>query len=76
MNIDQAKLALKVYHEIPIRFIDVPLEKSLEISDFLNIYSYDAYIIQCAQQTGTSLLTLDKRLQVKAKKTGINIIEV
>ena len=75
-TIEQARLALAIYREIPIKFIDVPLEQSLEISHSLNIYSYDAYLIQCAQQTSTSLLTLDRDLREAAKKTGIHIIEV
>ena len=75
-SIEQAKLALAIYREIPIKFIDVPLEQALDISHFLNIYSYDAYLIQCAQQTSTSLLTLDKGLRAAAEKTGVQIIEV
>ena len=75
-SIEQAKSALAIYREIPIKFIDVPLEQSLEISHSLNIYSYDAYLIQCAQQTSTSLLTLDRGLRSVAEKTGLHIIEV
>ena len=67
-TIEQAKLALVSYREIPIKFIDVPLEQSLDLSHSLNIYSYDAYLIQCAQQTSTSLLTLDKGLRLAGKK--------
>lgn len=55
----QSQKALIAYRGIPIKFIDAPLEKTLEISHALNIYAYDAYLIQCAQQTSTSLLTLD-----------------
>jgi len=75
-TIKQAKQALSMYREIPIKFIDVPLEQALDISHSLNIYSYDAYLIQCAQQTGTPLLTLDSGLRVAAEKTGLHIIEV
>ena len=59
-----------------IKFIDVPLEKTLEISHAQNIYAYDAYLIQCAQQTSTSLLTLDKELKAIGKIMGINILEI
>ena len=76
ITIEQAKQALMAYREIPVKFIDVPLEQALEVSHSLNIYAYDAYLIQCAQQTSTSLLTLDNGLQVAAEKTGIHIIEV
>ena len=75
-NMEHAKQALTAYREIPIKFIDVPLEKTLEISHAQNIYAYDAYLIQCAQQTSTSLLTLDKELKAIGKKMGINILEI
>jgi len=76
LNIKLAKQALTAYREIPIKFVDIPLEKTLEISHAQNIYAYDAYLIQCAQQTSTSLLTLDNRLKVVAEKMGVNILEI
>ena len=76
LSIEKAKQALTAYRNIPIKFIDVPLEQTLEISNALNIYAYDAYLIQCAQQTSTSLLTLDNRLKVAAKEMGIHILEL
>ena len=75
-DIELAKLALKAYQEIPIKFIDVPLEQALELSFSQRIYAYDAYLIQCAQQTSTSLLTLDKGLKMVAKNIGIQVLEV
>jgi len=75
-SIKLAKKALKEYKKIPIKFIDVPLDKTLEISHAQNIYAYDAYLIQCAQQTSTSLLTLDNQLKITAEKMGINILEL
>ncbi len=76
ISIDQAKLALSAYREIPIKFMDVPLEQTIELSHALNIYAYDTYLIQCAQQTSTPLLTLDKGLKVAAQKTGIQLLEL
>jgi len=75
-SIKLAKKALKEYKKIPIKFIDVPLDITLEISHAQNIYAYDAYLIQCAQQTSTSLLTLDNQLKISAEKMGINILEL
>lgn len=74
-SIESVKQALKSYSEISIKYIDVSLENALEISRALNIYAYDAYLIQCAQQTSTSLLTLDSGLKGAAKKMGIHILE-
>ncbi len=76
ISIELAKQALAVYREIPIKFIDVPLEKTLEITHTHNMYAYDAYLIQCAQQTSTSLLTLDKGLKVIAERMGISVLEI
>ncbi len=75
-DIELAKRALKAYHEIPVKFIEVPLEQALELSYSQKIYAYDAYLIQCAQQTSTPLLTLDRSLKVVAKNIGIHILEV
>ena len=75
-NIELAKLALKAYQEIPIKFIEVPLEQALELSYSQKIYAYDAYLIQCAQQTSTPLLTLDRGLKVVSKNIGIHVLEV
>ena len=75
-DIELAKQALAAYREIPIKFLGVPLEKTLEISHAQNIYAYDAYLIQCAQQTSTSLLTLDNGLKAVAEKMGVNILEI
>ncbi|VAW88389.1 FIG01041230: hypothetical protein [hydrothermal vent metagenome] len=75
-NIEKAKLALTAYRQIPIKFVDVPLEQTLEISNALEIYAYDAYLIQCAQQTSTSLLTLDNGLKSAAKEMGVHILEL
>ena len=76
ITLETAKSALKAYQEIPIKFIDVPLEHALELSCSQKIYAYDAYLIQCAQQTSTPLLTLDKGLKTVAKNIGIQILEV
>ena len=37
LNIKIARQALSIYREIPIKFVDVPLEKTLEISKLENI---------------------------------------
>ena len=75
-TVELTKQALNVYRKIPVKFIDVPLEKALELSYAQNIYAYDAYLIQCAQQTSTPLLTLDKGLKRAAEKAGVQLLEV
>ena len=76
LDVMLAQQALKVYSSIPIKFIDVPLDVTLELSKSQNIYAYDAYLIQCAQQTSTSLLTLDNGLKSVAQQVGVHVLEV
>ena len=76
LAIELAKRALKAYQEIPVKFIEVPLEQALELSYSQKIYAYDAYLVQCAQQTSTPLLTIDRALKIVAKKIGIHVLEV
>ena len=76
VGIEIAKQALRAYWEIPIKFVDIPLENTLEIAHAQEIYAYDAYVIQCAQQTGTALLTLDRTLKITADNMGIRTLEI
>jgi len=76
LDIKTAQRALSVYSGIPIKFIDVPLHATLELAKAQNIYAYDAYLIQCAQQTSTSLLTLDNGLKSVAQQVGVHVLEV
>ena len=76
LDIATAKKALNAYRNIPIKFIDVALDKTLEICHPHRIYAYDAYLIQCAQLTGAPLLTLDAGLKNKARELGVTILEI
>ena len=51
----------------PIKFIDVPLERTLHITKNFNIDAYDAYLIQCAELTSSPLLTLDQNCTGQGK---------
>jgi predicted nucleic acid-binding protein len=71
-----AQQALEAYKMIPIRLIDVQLERALVLSHRFNIYAYDAYLLQCAEQTNSHLLTLDRNLLLTAQQMGISTLEV
>jgi predicted nucleic acid-binding protein len=68
--------ALGVYQRIPIRFVDVELDASLEIADALGIYAYDAYLIRCAQKYSAPLISLDAGLVTSGKRLKVRVIEV
>ena len=74
--VDQIQVILRAYNQIPIRFIDVDLEASLQIAAENDLYAYDAYIIACARANHCSLISLDKALCKAAFKAQVNVLEV
>lgn len=76
ISISQALKALDFYHEIPVRFHDVDLSDSLELSDTYGLYAYDAYFLNCAMKVNSPLLTLDASLADAAGRASITVLEV
>ena len=76
VSLDEALDAIDIYKQIPIRFIEVELEESLRIAHQLNIYSYDAYLLRCAQKHKAPLISLDKTLLKLAKELKLQVIKV
>ena len=58
------------------RFIDIELIQSLELSQRLNLYAYDAYVLACALNSRSPLLTLDGKLATAASSVGVRTLEV
>ena len=76
MNTVQATRVLKNYEMIPIRFVEVSLLESIQISAERKIYAYDAYLIACARDQRCRLISLDKALLQAAKDSGVKTVEV
>jgi predicted nucleic acid-binding protein len=76
MNTVQATGVLKNYERIPIRFVEVSLSESIQISAERKIYAYDAYLIACARDQRCRLISLDKALLQAAKDSGVQTVEV
>lgn len=72
----QAQQAVQTYQAIPIQQVDIDLGKALDIAYSLEIYAYDAYMIDCAQRHRAPLLTLDRGLREAAKQVNVNVLEV
>jgi predicted nucleic acid-binding protein len=64
------------YNKIPLRFLDVDLNNTLELSFDYNIYAYDAFLISCCLSNSAPLLTLDKSLFETAKLAKVNTLEI
>ena len=73
---EEAQNALLEYQKIPIRFLDVPLDATLQIVAQYRIYAYDAYFIVCARQQSSALITLDNGLHTVAHAAHISLLEV
>ncbi len=73
---NQIGAILEIYNRIPVRYVEVSLKDALRIAAAFDIYAYDAYIIACAREYRTGLISLDKALCQKARDAGINILEV
>jgi predicted nucleic acid-binding protein len=76
ITIDEALLAIEIYLQIPVRFVEVELIDSLELANEFGIYAYDAYLLRCAEKYRLPLLTLDNRLVQVAKDRKIQVLEV
>jgi predicted nucleic acid-binding protein len=76
IKVEQAIQAIKLYQQIPIRFVDVELEETLKIANVLGIYTYDAYLIRCALKYRSPLISLDRNLVNAAKEMKVKVIEV
>jgi predicted nucleic acid-binding protein len=74
VTLEQVLQAIELYKAIPIRYVDVELESALEIAAQLNIYAYDAYLIQTARQYKLPLMTLDKNLRNYAEQKNVRVI--
>ena len=63
IGIKKAFQLLDAYAEIPIRMAEVGLKQAVELSGRLNICACDAYVLACAINQPTPLLTLDGGLE-------------
>ncbi len=76
VTLEQALKAITAYRKIPIRYVDVDLEQTLEIANALDIYAYDAYLIRCALKYRFPLISLDRNLVRSAQRMKAKVIEV
>lgn len=73
---NEALAALNITSKIPIKLINCDVQKSLKLAIRFNIYTYDAYFLQCAISKNSPLLTLDKKMKMVAKELNIKVLEL
>ena len=73
----QEKDVIDAYHDfmkIPIRTLDVDIERALKISCKYNIYAYDAYYLETAKRMKLPLITFDVPMKNIASNMNISVL--
>jgi predicted nucleic acid-binding protein len=65
----------EVVQQIPVDLRHTDIKSALNIAIKFNIYAYDAYFLECADNLRSPLLTLDLGIQRIAREIGITILE-
>ncbi|HKI46990.1 MAG TPA: hypothetical protein VKA08_16800 [Balneolales bacterium] len=73
---EDAERVLAQFAEIPIRRTKLRLTGAVRLVYAHKMYAYDAYVLECARQYRSHLLSLDKQLKAVAQKSEITLIEV
>ena len=61
IGIKEALQLLEAYAEIPIRMVEVGLKQAVQLSEKLNVYAYDAYLLACALNQRAPLLKTGRK---------------
>ena len=76
LTVDEARLGLTIFENIPIRYIQPDFINALKISHQVNMYAYDSYFLDCAIRLNAPLLTLDGKLMTVARDLNVITWEV
>jgi predicted nucleic acid-binding protein len=75
LSIGQTEQALAIYQEqFEVRLDDVSLEQAVRLSEKLDLYAYDDYMLVCAQQHSCPIHTLDNEQRLAAEKVGLEVV--
>jgi predicted nucleic acid-binding protein len=67
--------AWEVVQQIPVDLRHTDIKSALRMAIKFNIYAYDAYFLECAENLRSPLLTLDIGMKRVAREIGITILE-
>jgi predicted nucleic acid-binding protein len=72
---EEVELAWEIVQQIPVDLRHTDIKSALSVAIKFNLYAYDAYFLQCAENLHSPLLTLDLGMQRVAREMGITILE-
>jgi predicted nucleic acid-binding protein len=72
---EEVASAWEVVQKIPVDLRHTDIKSALSIAIKFNIYAYDAYFLECAENLRSPLLTLDIGMKRVARDIGITILE-
>jgi len=76
LQLPEALQALEQFRRIPVQVLDTDVGASIATAHRLNLYAYDAYVIECARAINAPLLSLDRRQREAARQVGVVVLEV
>lgn len=75
LELDAALEATARYQDIPIQFVEIALDEAIRLSRRLDMYAYDAYMLDVAKRHRAPLLTLDDGLKEAARQSNVQLLE-
>jgi predicted nucleic acid-binding protein len=75
-TLDQALAAVAFYQQMAVGLHPVDLDAAVRLAHQVKVYAYDAYMLQCAIESGGQLLTLDRGLKTAARGLGVPVLEI
>ena len=72
---EEVASAWEVVQQIPVDLRHTDIKSALRIAIKFNVYAYDAYFLECAENLRSPLLTLDIGMKRVAREIGITILE-
>ncbi len=75
LQVDEVASSWEIVQNIPVDLRSINIKSALKIATEFNIYAYDAYFLECADNLRSPLLTLDRGMKRIAREMGIKILE-
>jgi len=72
---EEVASAWEIVQQIPVDLRHTNIKAALDIAIKFNLYAYDAYFLECAENLRSPLLTLDLGMQKVAREIGNSILE-